>query len=295
MKVLVTGGQGQLGRELYHIAKERGHEVVAVGRNELDITNLEECFSIVQNEKPDVIFHCAAFTAVDEAETQVTDAFKINAFGSRNIALAASKAAIKLVYISTDYVFDGAREIPYHEYENTSPLNIYGHSKRAGEILVQNLITKLYIVRTSWVFGAYGQNFVKSMIKLIQSTSRLQVVNDQRGSPTYTKDLAQKLLELVDTEYYGTYHVTNSGDCSWYEFARAIEEEMRSYSLTINAEIKPCDSSEYPQKAKRPHYSVMDSIALECNGFGALRSWREALTDFMTLLYSNRDGEKNKI
>lgn len=282
MKVLVTGSAGQLGQDLVLLLQRQGHEVLGCDRQEMDITNLEQCMEIIGGFGPDAVIHCAAHTAVDAAETDVDAAYLINATGSRNVALAAERAGAKLVYISTDYVFDGMGTKPYHEYDNTDPQSIYGKSKRAGEILVQSLSSKFFIVRTSWVYGKYGNNFVKTMLKLGQEKPLLQVVNDQKGSPTYTVDLARFLLELIQTEKYGVYHASNSEACTWYEFTQAIFAEAEDIlGLKFTAKLEPCGTEQFPRPAPRPRYSVMEHLSIRTNGFEDIRSWREGLRDFL--------------
>jgi dTDP-4-dehydrorhamnose reductase len=275
MKVLVTGATGQLGTDVVSLFKV-GHEVIGVGRNELDITNLEQCILVIGKHHPDVIIHCAAYTAVDLAETEEDQAYQVNAYGTRNLAIAAERIGCKICYISTDYVFDGTSTTPYREYDNTNPTSIYGKSKRAGEHMVQTLSTKFFIVRTSWVYGLYGNNFVKTMLRLAVGRDQLKVVHDQVGSPTFTEDLADFLLKLVVTENYGVYHASNSGVCSWYDFAKAIFEESK-VSITVN----PCTTEEFPRPAPRPKYSVMEHMAIRANGFDDLRPWQEGLRDFL--------------
>lgn len=282
MKVLVTGSAGQLGQDLMLLLQKQGHEVLGCDRQEMDITNLEQCVEVIGGFRPDAVIHCAAHTAVDAAETDIDAAYLINATGSRNVAVAAEKAGAKLVYISTDYVFDGMGTKPYHEYDNTDPQSIYGKSKRAGEILVQSLSSKFFIVRTSWVYGKYGNNFVKTMLKLGQEKPLLQVVDDQKGSPTYTVDLARFLLELIQTEKYGVYHASNSEACTWYEFTQAIFAESEDIlGLKFTAKLEPCGTEQFPRPAPRPRYSVMEHLSIRTNGFEDIRPWREGLKDFL--------------
>ncbi|NHN34287.1 dTDP-4-dehydrorhamnose reductase [Paenibacillus agricola] len=275
MKVLVTGANGQLGTDVVALFRE-SHVVVGVGRNELDITNLEQCIQVIEEHQPDVIIHCAAHTAVDLAESEVDLAYQVNTYGTRNLAIAAERIGCKICYISTDYVFDGTSITPYREYDNTNPTSIYGKSKRAGENMVQTLSTKFFIVRTSWVYGLHGNNFVKTMLKLAVGRDQLKVVHDQIGSPTFTEDLAEFLMRLVATENYGIYHASNSGICSWYDFAKAIFEESK-VSITVH----PCTTEEFPRPAPRPKYSVMEHMAIRANGFDDLRPWQEGLRDFL--------------
>jgi len=275
MKILVTGAHGQLGKELVELLVKK-HDVKGLGKDQLDITNEDQCIQVITDFKPDVIIHCAAYTAVDLAETEEDLAYKINAYGTRNLAVTAEQNGAKLCYISTDYVFDGRSSKPYREYDNTNPLSVYGKSKRAGERLCQTLSSRYFIVRTSWVYGLNGANFVKTMLKLAKERDTLKVVNDQVGSPTYTLDLAKFLEELVQTEKYGVYHATNSGVCSWYDFACAIFEES---GMAIN--VEPCTTEEFPRPALRPRYSAMEHLSIRANGFKELRPWREGLKSFL--------------
>lgn len=273
--LLVTGANGQLGQELVRMGTD-AIRIVGYGRDRLDITNLDQCREVIADIRPDAIIHAAAYTAVDKAESEPDEAYRINALGTRNLAIAAREQAAKLCYISTDYVFDGTGTAPYNEYDNTNPQSVYGKSKRAGEILLQSLADRYFIVRTSWVYGKYGNNFVKTMLKLASERDSVTVVADQIGSPTYTYDLAQFLIELVQTEKYGVYHASNTGSCSWYEFAKAIFEES---GIPIRTE--PCTTEQFPRPAPRPAYSVMDHSAIRQNGFKDLRPWREALRAFL--------------
>ncbi|GIP28637.1 NAD(P)-dependent oxidoreductase [Paenibacillus sp. J23TS9] len=284
MKVLVTGANGQLGKDMVLLLLQKGHEVQACGRTELDITSQEQCMRMMAAFHLDVVIHCAAFTAVDAAEDDIDKAYQVNADGTRNIAVAAEKAGAKLVYISTDYVFDGQSMLPYREYDNTDPQGVYGKSKRAGELLAQTLSSRYFIVRTSWVYGMHGNNFVKTMLRLGQEKPLVQVVHDQKGSPTYTMDLAGFLLELIQTEKYGIYHASNRGECTWFEFAQAIFEEAQQVGLTIAAQLEPCTTAQFPRPAQRPANSVMDHVSIRTNGFHDLRHWRAGLKDFIHLL-----------
>lgn len=276
MKVLVTGANGQLGSDIVRLLRKQGHVVYAHSRDTLDITRLEQCRDVLHAQRPDVIIHCAAYTSVDKAESDEDGAYLVNAVGSRNIAVAAEQIEAKLCYMSTDYVFDGESAQAYREYDLTNPQTIYGKSKLAGEQLVQTLSSKYFIVRTSWVYGAQGQNFVKTMLKLGKEKSSLQVVQDQVGSPTYTVDLASFLEKLIRTEYYGIYHASNSGSCSWYEFAQVIFEEAG-----IKIELLPCTTEQFPRPARRPKNSALEHLSIRTNGFEDMRGWRDALIAFM--------------
>lgn len=276
MRVLVTGAKGQLGQDLVRVLQDR-YEVTGLDRGEMNIINHEQVCQTMSGLRPAVVIHCAAYTAVDQAESDADTAFKINAIGSPNIAMAAEQVGAKVCYISTDYIFDGASKIPYNEYDNTNPTSIYGKSKRAGEQLIRSLCSRYFIVHTSWVYGVHGNNFVKTMLKLGREKDQLKVVNDQVGSPTYTIDLSLFLAELISTEKYEIYHASNAGVCSWYEFASAILEDSR-----INVNLVPCTTSEFPRPAPRPQYSVMDHMSIRTNCFNDLRHWREALEAFLT-------------
>jgi dTDP-4-dehydrorhamnose reductase len=282
MKVFVTGSAGQLGQDLMLLLQGQDYEVLGCDRQEMDITDLDQCLEVIGGFGPDVVIHCAAHTAVDAAESDIDAAYLINATGSRNVALAAEQAGAKLVYISTDYVFGGKGDLPYHEYDNTDPQSIYGKSKRAGEILVQSLSSKFFIVRTSWVYGKYGSNFVKTMLKLGQEKPLLQVVDDQKGSPTYTVDLARFLLELIQTEKYGVYHASNSEYCTWYEFTQAIFTEAEDIlGLKFTAKLEPCATEQFPRPAPRPRNSMLEHLSIRTNGFEDIRPWRDGLRDFL--------------
>lgn len=281
-RVMVTGAAGQLGYDVVKTFKAEGHQVLACDKNQMDITDQQQCTDMIKTFRPHIIIHCAAYTAVDQAEVDEDTAYAINASGTRNIAVAAESVKAKLVYISTDYVFDGSGSTPYREYDVTNPQSVYGKSKLAGERLVQSLCTQWFIIRTSWVFGVYGSNFVKTMLELMAKRPQLQVVHDQQGSPTYTVDLARFIHTLSTSEKYGIYHASNSGTCTWYEFAQAIREEAGKQSgFEPTAELTPCTTDQFPRPAPRPAYSVMDHLAIRTNGLEPLRPWREALIAFL--------------
>jgi dTDP-4-dehydrorhamnose reductase len=273
--LLVTGANGQLGQELVRLG-DNHINVVGYGRQELDVTSLSQCRGVIAAVRPDAIIHAGAYTAVDKAESDPDQAYRINALGTRNLTLAANEHKAKLCYVSTDYVFDGTASLPYNEYDNTNPQSVYGKSKRAGEVLVQSLSNHYFIVRTSWVYGKHGNNFVKTMLRLASERNSVSVVHDQIGSPTYTYDLGRFLIELVHTEAYGIYHASNTGTCTWYEFAKAIFEESH-----ISMRTEPCTTDQFPRPAPRPAYSVMDHSAIRQNGLTDLRPWREGLKAFL--------------
>ncbi|MFG6495391.1 dTDP-4-dehydrorhamnose reductase [Fictibacillus sp. UD] len=276
-KVLITGANGQLGKELVqYFSDKNGFEVYGFGRDDLDITNQEQVDEQFFKIQPNLVIHSAAYTQVDLAESDVDKAYLVNGIGTRNISVAAENINAKLVYISTDYVFNGTGVKPYDEFMQTSPIGVYGKTKLAGEQFVRDFHNKFFIVRTSWVYGKHGNNFVKTMLKLGSEKDKLSVVNDQLGAPTYTLDLAACIFELIRTSKYGIYHVSNSGSCSWYEFAKTIFEEA-----SIKVELNPCTTDEFPRPAPRPKYSVFDHMALRLNNFSPMRHWKEALKEYI--------------
>ncbi|HZG59613.1 MAG TPA: dTDP-4-dehydrorhamnose reductase [Anoxybacillus sp.] len=276
MKIVVTGANGQLGQELVRQLQQTNFELYSFTKSDLDITNENIVNEVITKIKPDIIINAAAYTKVDQAEAEEETAYLVNAFGQRNLAVAAEKVGAKICYISTDYVFDGNSTVPYREYDQTNPLGVYGKSKLVGEELTKSLCSRYFIVRTAWVYGEFGQNFVKTMLRLAKEKEEIGVVNDQIGAPTYTVDLARFIIELVQTEKFGIYHCTNSGSCSWYEFAKAIFEESN-----ISVKVNPITTEQFPRPAERPKYSVLDNFAMKVNGFPMLRHWREALKEFL--------------
>ncbi|KOS66616.1 dTDP-4-dehydrorhamnose reductase [Lysinibacillus contaminans] len=276
MKIMVTGANGQLGQELVKQLSSSGHDLFAFTKTELDITDIEQVDAVCNDIRPNIIINAAAYTNVDGAETNQELAFQVNEIGQRNLAVAAEKIGAKICYISTDYVFNGQASSPYTEYMNVDPLGVYGQSKYAGEFLTKTLSTKYFIVRTAWVYGEFGPNFVKTMLKLAEEKTEIGVVHDQIGSPTYTVDLAEFLIELVQTEKYGIYHSTNSGTCSWYEFAKEIFK-VTNKDIVVN----PLTSEQFPRPAKRPAYSVLGDLSLRINGFTPRRHWKDALYEYI--------------
>ncbi|MFA1737503.1 dTDP-4-dehydrorhamnose reductase [Lysinibacillus fusiformis] len=276
MKIIVTGANGQLGQELVKQLTDSEHDLFVFTKTDLDITDTERVLTVCNDIKPQIIINSAAYTNVDGAETNEELAFQVNAVGQRNLTVAAEKVGAKICYISTDYVFNGQATSPYNEYMNVDPLGVYGQSKYAGEFLTQTLNTKYFIVRTAWVYGEYGPNFVKTMLKLAEEKSELGVVHDQVGSPTYTVDLAEFIIELVQTEKYGIYHCTNSGTCSWFEFAQEIFKLANK-----DIKVKPLTSDQFSRPAKRPAYSVLGDLSVRINGFIPRRSWKEALDEYI--------------
>ena len=280
MKILVTGCQGQLGRELCRQLEARNRKrqefyVVATDVDTLDITDAQQVKNVVEREKPDVIINTAAYTKVDACETDELTAFLVNAHGARNLAVAAFNIGAKILQVSTDYVFPGTGNTPLREYDPINPLNIYGKSKAMGEQLVMATNPRHFILRTAWLYGD-GTNFVRTILKLAKEQEELRVVNDQVGTPTSTVDLARCILALIQTDYYGIYHGTCEGACTWYEFAKRILKLKG-----INKKIKPVRTEELNLPAKRPAYSVLDNFMLKIIGLNTFRSWEQALAEYL--------------
>lgn len=276
MKVLVTGVKGQLGYDVVKELEKRNLQAIGVDIEEMDITDAASVEKVIGEAAPDAVIHCAAYTAVDAAEENEELCRKVNAEGTKNIAMACKKADIKMLYISTDYVFGGQGEKPWEPEDERDPQSVYGRTKYEGEMAVQEILDKYFIVRIAWVFGINGKNFVKTMINLSKTRDSLTVVNDQFGSPTYTYDLARLLVDMIQTEKYGIYHATNEGICNWYEFACAIFEKAG-----ISMKVSPVSSAEYVAKAKRPMNSRMSKEKLSEQGFERLPSWENALERYL--------------
>lgn len=279
MKILVTGVKGQLGYDVVNELERRGIEAVGVDIEEMDITDAASVDKVVREAAPDAVIHCAAYTAVDAAEENEELCRKVNADGPRNLAKVCHELDIKMVQISTDYVFDGQGERPWEPDDACVPQSVYGQTKYEGEMAVKEILDKYFIVRIAWVFGINGKNFVKTMLNLSKNHDTICVVNDQFGSPTYTYDLAKLLVDMVQTEKYGTYHATNEGICSWYEFACAIFEEAG-----VKVNVIPVTSEEYGAKANRPANSRMSKEKLTEMGFERLPEWRDALRRYVSAL-----------
>lgn len=276
MKILITGSKGQLGLELTkQLEKEKKYEIIATDRDELNIIDINSVNEFLLNNKPDVVINCAAHTAVDLCETDVENAYKINAVGPRNLAIVCEKIGAKLVQVSTDYVFDGNGTRPYREDDTTCPNSIYGTSKLMGENFVREFCSRYFVVRTAWLYGE-GNNFVRTMLKLAETNSELNVVNDQFGSPTSTVDLAKAIIDLMNTEHYGVYHGTCEGQCSWYDFAKKIFEIKN-----IDIKVNPVTSEEFKRPAPRPAYSVLDNFMLKLVGLNSFRTWEESLEEYL--------------
>ena len=294
MRLFVTGVGGQLGHDVMNEASKRGIEAVgsdiaecysgvadgspvtAMPYMALDITDAEAVDRVIKGSGCDAVVHCAAYTAVDAAEDNVDLCRKINAYGTENIAKVCKELDIPMMYFSTDYVSDGEGTRPWEPEDERHPLNVYGQTKYEGELAVEENLEKYFILRIAWVFGKNGKNFIKTMLNLAKTHSDLKVVNDQIGTPTYTYDLARLILDMIVTDKYGKYHVTNEGYCSWYEFALEI---FRQAGVEVN--VAPCATEEFPVKAKRPHNSRMNRSKIVEAGFEPLPTWQDALGRYL--------------
>lgn len=279
MKILVTGVRGQLGYDVVKELEKRGIEAVGVDIQEMDVTDAESVDRVIREAAPDTVIHCAAYTAVDAAEDNEEACRKVNADGPRNIAAVCSRLDIPMLYISSDYVFDGKGTEGWKPEDPCNPQSVYGLTKYEGELAVKELLDKYFIVRITWTFGVNGKNFVKTMLNLSKNHDTIRVVNDQFGSPSYTYDLAKLLVDMVLTDKYGIYHATNEGTCSWYEFACAIFREAG-----VPVKVVPVTTAEYGARAKRPANSRMDNGKLTENGFEKLPVWQDALARYVALL-----------
>ena len=276
MRILVTGVKGQLGYDVMNELAKRGHTGIGVDVEEMDITDAAKVEQVIKESEVEAVIHCAAYTAVDAAEDNAELCHKINAEGTENIAKVCKELDLKMIYISTDYVFNGEGTRPWEPDDEREPLNVYGQAKYEGELAVEKYLEKYYIVRIAWVFGVNGKNFIKTMLNLSETHDELSVVNDQIGSPTYTYDLARLLVDMVETDKYGRYHATNEGLCTWYEFATEIFRQAGK-EITVH----PVTSDQFPSKARRPHNSRMSKDKFEANGFDRLPTWQDALNRYL--------------
>lgn len=274
--ILVTGVNGQLGYDVVKKLDKRNIECLGIDRTELDITDKEATYEYILKLKPECVIHCAAYTAVDKAEDEEKICYKVNVLGTENIAEACKKIDAKMIYISTDYVFDGEGDIPFEVDGNIKPESVYGKTKYEGELKVKEILNKYFIVRISWVFGVNGNNFIKTMIRLGKEKESLNVVCDQIGSPTYTFDLAPLLCDIAVSEKYGVYHATNEGFCSWAEFAAEIMKKAN-----LSCAINPIPTNQYPTKAVRPLNSRLSKKSIIDNGFNLLPNWKNALERYL--------------
>ncbi len=288
MRILIVGHKGQLGSELIRILQTGtcalgaipqeydGADLIAVDIDDLNIANRTATLEFMNEHRPDIIINCAAYTRVDDCETHHDEAMAGNSLAPRNLAEAATAVGAKLIHVSTDYVFDGKASDPYTEDVPANPVTAYGRSKLLGEKYVSEFCKQYFIVRTAWLYGRNGNNFVKTMIRLFNEREIIKVVNDQWGSPTNAEDLAYHMLLIALTEQYGIYHCTNNGSTNWYGFSCAIAKHLRS-----TTKIRPCSSKEYQTLAKRPKYSVLENTMLKLTVGDYMRSWEAALNDYM--------------
>ncbi len=276
MRVLILGAGGQLGSELVRACVAAGDEVARATRAEVDIADGARVRDVVRSERPEVVFNAAAYTAVDRAETQAEKAELINGRAAGRVAQVCRDLVVRLVHYSTDYVFDGTATEPIPEGAPTAPASVYGHSKLQGELAVRNSGADAYVVRTSWVYGAIGANFVNTVLRVTRETGSMSVVDDQRGRPTWARDLAVASRRLLDAGPPDIYHLTNSGECTWFELARAVVE-----LAGVEGEVRPITTADYPALAARPAYSVLANRRWAQLGEPPLRPWREALAEFI--------------
>lgn len=286
MKVLVAGALGMLGCDLIPTLRQAGHTAIPSGTSPsdlseyvvMDITDLTQVGAVLAAVKPDAVINCAAYTNVDGAENDEENAYRINALGSWHLALACQEAHIPLMYVSTDYVFDGTKGSAYDEYDAPNPQSVYGRSKRAGEVHVERLCPKHYIVRTAWLYGRGGKNFVETILKAAEERPELRVVNDQWGCPTWTRDLARTMVEILEAGRFGTYHVTGSGVCTWQDFAQKIVELGG-----LQTPVLPQTTEELNRPAPRPRYAAMLHRGLALSGLAAMPHWEESLAQYFHL------------
>ena len=276
MKIMITGAYGMLGSDLREVLKN--FELICTGSKDLDITDKEKVMEFISEKSPDLVINAAAYTAVDDCETHYDEAYAVNALGPKNLAIACKSIDVPLVHISTDYVFDGSKRTPLVETDNLGPQSAYGKTKLEGEKFIQENTDKYFILRTAWLYGLHGNNFVKTMLDLAETHDEITVVNDQIGSPTYSLDLAVAITNLLHSDKYGIYHVTNEGECSWYEFAKLIFELS-----DVDVNVIPVSTEEFPRPAPRPHYSVLDNKKWNASGFVAMRDYKEALGAYLSL------------
>ena len=277
--ILVTGLTGQLGFDVAKELERRGEKFIATTRKEINLLTEDGAKNFILEKKPDAVIHCAAYTAVDKAESEAETAITVNGLGARRIAEACREVGAKMIYVSTDYVFGGDGRTPYETGDEKNPVNTYGTSKLLGENAVETILRNYFIVRTSWVFGINGKNFVKTMLNLADKNKKLRVVDDQIGSPTYTPDLAKLLVDMIHTEKFGVYHATNEGFCSWAEFAKEIFKQAGK-----KVEVEPIQTVDYPTPAKRPFNSRLSKKSLDDAGFSRLPTWQDALKRFLAEL-----------
>ena len=282
MKILVTGAKGQLGKKIIDVLGKE-HQLVLTDYDNMDITDIKAIRAVVEKEKPDYIIHGAAYTQVDKAEENTELCRKVNSFGTKNIATIAEEYDIKLIYISTDFVFDGLKKLPYNEKDFANPLSVYGLTKYEGEEFIREICSKYYIIRVAWLYGELpighpGTNFVEVMLKLASEKPTLSVINDQIGSPTYTGDLVEIISKtIIQSPEFGTYHFSGTSPCSWYDFAKEIFTQAN-----VEIDLRPITSSEYPQKAQRPMYSYLDKTKIENALNIKVKPWQKMLEEYLS-------------
>ncbi|WP_458405384.1 dTDP-4-dehydrorhamnose reductase [Methanobrevibacter sp.] len=278
MKILIAGSNGMLGHDLIEVLKDN-HELILTTSKTLDITNEKQVMDFICDVKPDLVINSAAYTDVDGCESNQELAYNVNGEGVKNLSLACREVDCPLVHISTDYIFNGKNTRPWVEDDEIGPISIYGKSKLKGEEYIQEILDKFFIVRTAWLYGINGKNFPKTMLELAENHSQITVVYDEVGTPTYTPDLAYGISKLIETDYYGIYHLTNSGSCSWCEFAKYIFE-----IADVDVEVIPVTASEFARPAPRPSYSVLENKKWIENGFEPLRNYKDAIKEYIELI-----------
>lgn len=276
MKIIVTGAEGQLGSELCERLSELKYEVFRLSKLELDISDENKVSALINQIQPDVVINTAAYTKVDDCEAKYQTAYNVNVIGPRNLARACDRINAKLVHFSTDFVFSGHARRPYFEYDSTDPCSVYGKTKLAGEFEIKHYCKSFFIIRTSWLYGKYGNNFVKTMIHLSQTKKALDIVNDQIGSPTWVTDLIEALLVVIETDKFGIYHYSNAGECNWSEFANEIFK-----GINAEVEIREISSQELNRPAERPKYSVMDTQRIQTEFNIKINKWETSLIEFL--------------
>ena len=278
MKILITGSNGMLGHDLQEVLKDK-HDLILTTSKTLDITDEQHTIDFICDANPDIVINSAAYTDVDGCEENQDIAYAVNGDGVRNLALACKQVDCPLVHVSTDYVFNGKSDRPWVEDDEIGPISVYGKSKRKGEEAIFEILDKYFIVRTAWLYGINGKNFPKTMLELGKNHSEITVVYDEVGTPTYTPDLAYGISQLIESDFYGIYHLTNSGNCSWCEFARYIFEVA-----DMDVKVIPVTASEFARAAPRPSYSVLENKNWVKNGFEPLRSYKDAIKEYIELI-----------
>ncbi len=276
MKILITGAGGMLGKSLGSCLESREHQVKGYPREALDVTNYPQVAEVLKQEKPDLVIHAAAYTKVDQAESEPELAYLINGFGTENLAVVCASLDLPMLYVSSDYVFDGENSRPYHPWDQTGPISVYGKTKLAGERAVRNHLNKFYIVRTSWLYGPHGRNFVDTIHQMAMDGKPLRVVSDQWGSPTCTLTLSETIADLITTKRWGTYHATDGGTTNWFEFAQQIVADLK-------VKVEPIATKDMPRPATRPKYSVLDKTTLILTIERELVPWKEALAMYLSM------------